>query len=82
MTTWDYRVIEFETAAAGEAEPHRWRAIHEVFYNDAGQPVAYGENPAIVLWEVAEGNNSPSSTLARMQMALSKPALRAEEFYK
>lgn len=80
MTTWDYRVIEFETVAEGEAEPHRWRAIHEVFYNDAGQPSAFSENPAIVLWDVTEDHNSPSSILKRMQWALNTPVLYARDF--
>ncbi|KMN50616.1 hypothetical protein VL04_14790 [Chromobacterium violaceum] len=80
MTTWDYRVIEFETAAAGEAEPHRWRAIHEVFYNNDGQPAGYGENPADVLWGVEEDDSSPANTLARMQAALTKPVLYASDF--
>ncbi|PRP71973.1 hypothetical protein BUE93_03505 [Chromobacterium amazonense] len=80
MATWDYRVIEFEAPAEGDAEPHHWRAIHEVFYDNDGQPAAFGENPAIVLWNVEEGDSSPANTLARMQAALAKPLLKPSDF--
>ncbi|QEL56737.1 hypothetical protein [Chromobacterium paludis] len=80
MTTWDYRVIEFEALAEGDAEPHCWRSIHEVFYSDAGQPTAYGESPAVVLWDTSEDSGSPANILARMQAALAKPLLKPSDF--
>lgn len=70
--TWNYRVIEF---VSGQ---DRWRAIHEVFYNDAGAPTSYGERAATVGWDAAEGNESAVRTLEGMRIAFTLPVLSSE----
>jgi hypothetical protein len=49
--TWNYRVIEFQTGD----ETHR--AIHEVYYDDAGKPNGYTANPASIWWYADEAVN-------------------------
>lgn len=71
--TWNYRVISFKQ---GEDS---WCAIHEVYY-EGGVPVAYAESPAVVLWDVEEGERVGHSCLDRMREALSKPFLTEEAF--
>lgn len=75
MKHWNYRVIEF--AADGD-EPVR-RELREVFYDDAGQPRAYGA-AAQVMWDTEEGPTTPYSILERMREALGKPVLDARDF--
>lgn len=72
MGSWNYRVIEFVTPDIDGSE-QSWRAIHEVHYDDNGNPVAYSENPAIVGWNTDEGLSTAFVILGRMQEALSKP---------
>lgn len=70
---WNYRVIEF---ADGE---ERWRAVHEVYYN-VDAPASYTTEPAIIRWDVGEGDGMALATLDRMRQALSKPVLDEAEF--
>jgi beta-glucanase (GH16 family) len=74
---WNYRVIEF-------VDPHDnepWQAIHEVYYDVAGLPNGYAENPAGVVSHDA-GNNKADLrwVLDRMREALSKPVLVQRDF--
>lgn len=75
MKHWNYRVIEF--AADGD-EPAR-RELREVYYDEAGQPHAYGV-AAQVMWDDEEDPATPYSILERMREALSKPVLDARDF--
>lgn len=75
MAYWNYRVIVFDEPGGGE-----YRAIHEVHYDDGGQPYAYSENPAVVLWQASEGRATPHKILAMIGDALTKPALHAADF--
>jgi hypothetical protein len=74
--TWNYRVIEFQSGD----EIHR--AIHEVYYDEAGKPNGYTENPASVFWNADEDGDAPNRILERMQEALKKPVLTEKDFKK
>lgn len=69
--TWNHRVIEHE------ADGEKWRAIHEVYYDDAGAPWAYTANPVGVTWNE---DDDPLVTLDRMRKALDAPVLRESDF--
>jgi hypothetical protein len=71
--TWNYRVMRFKH---GEES---WQAVHEVYY-EAGIPVGYSGEPAVILWGEEEDSCTPFSILDRMKEALLKPALTEEEF--
>jgi hypothetical protein len=71
---WNYRVIEFV-----EANDNPFRQIHEVHYNEAGKPVSYGEDPAVVMWDVAE-ESAGEKILMLMLVALEKPVLVETDF--
>lgn len=73
---WNYRVIEF-------VDPHEgpWTAIHEVYYDEAGKPNGYAEQPAQVLSFDDGGNQRELAwVLDRMRDALAKPVLRESDF--
>ena len=72
--TWNYRVIEFQSGD----EIHR--AIHEVYYDEAGKPNGYTENPASVFWNADEDPGAASKILEKMQVALTKPVLTEKDF--
>lgn len=72
--TWNYRVIEFQFGD----ETHR--AIHEVYYDEAGNPNGYAENPASISWNADEDPGAASKILEKMQVALTKPVLTEKDF--
>lgn len=73
---WNYRVIEFVDPNDGP-----WTAIHEVYYDDAGKPNGYAEDPAQVVSFDDGGNvRELSWVLDRMRDALGKPVLRESDF--
>ncbi len=75
MSHWNYRVIEFNDGA----EP--WYAIHEVYYDDAGEPNGYSAKPAIVIGSNIDGDrDSLRWTLDRMHEALDQPVLHEADF--
>lgn len=74
MSHWNYRVIEF-VSQTGE----RWRAIHEVYYQD-GKPWLHTVNPATIGWDVEDGDNTPLETLEKMKRALTEPILTESDF--
>jgi hypothetical protein len=73
-STWNCRVIEFESPD-GSIQ----RAIHEVFYED-GKLMGYSENPACVLWDPDEENESPRVQIDHLEDALERPVLYESEF--
>lgn len=73
--SWNYRVIEFV-----EANDNPFRQIHEVHYNEDGKPISYGEDPAVVMWDVAD-ETTPHDILQMMAKALSRPVLVETDFY-
>jgi hypothetical protein len=76
--TWNYRVIEFVDPSD---EP--WRAIFEVYYDDAGNPNGYNEDPAEVVSSDAEGVEAGLGwVLDRMREALAKPILVEHDFHR
>lgn len=75
MKHWNYRVIEF----AADGDEPAWRELREVYYDDAGNPSAYGA-VAQVVWSVEEDSETPLSLLERMREALGKPVLEARDF--
>ena len=74
LMSWNYRVIEFDNAAP--EPPHR--EIREVYYNDQGQPCAYG-NVGQLVWSV-DDIDAPHTILENMRGALEKPILLAKDF--
>lgn len=74
MSHWNYRVIEF-VSQIGE----RWRAIHEVYYQD-GKPWLHTVNPATIGWDVEDGDSTPFETLEKMKRALTEPILTESDF--
>lgn len=81
MATWNYRVIEFVTPSSEGAPEERWRAIHEVHYDENGRPSSYTESPARVAWDVDDGDSAPLFILERMKRALAKPVLLERDFH-
>lgn len=75
MKNWNIRIVEFD---AGQGEP-AWRELREVFYDDAGQPSAYG-GLGHVTWDAGEDSQVPYTILERMRDALDKPVLYARDF--
>ena len=73
--TWNYRVIEFATGT-----DDAYQEIHEVYYDEADRPTAYGANPAIVSWDASEGADTPIRILEKMKIALGKPVLTEHDF--
>lgn len=71
--TWNYRVISFRH---GE---EAWCAIHEVYYDD-GVPTGHTVEPAVAIWDPAEGEDAGVRTLERMREALAKPVLTESDF--
>lgn len=76
---WNYRVIEFVEPGTEE----RWQAIHEVHYDETGQPTSYAENPAPVMTH-DDGNCKADLgwVLDKMREALSKPVLIERDFWR
>jgi hypothetical protein len=74
--TCNYRVIEFQTSD----EKHR--AIHDVYYDDAGKPNGYTANPVSVWWYADEDAVAPARILERMREALTKPVLTEKDFWE
>lgn len=71
---WNYRVIEFV-----EATGDPFRQVHEVYYNEEGEPESYGESPAAVVWGVEE-EGAGHDVLQMMAQALDKPVLVEADF--
>jgi hypothetical protein len=75
---WNYRVMEFP----GD-EGHTLLGIHEVYYNEAGEPRAYSKEPVPVVWE---GSNTPddmnggNDIINTMLEAINKPILKPSDF--
>ena len=75
MKNWNYRIVEFD---GGQGEP-AWRELREVFYDDSGQPSAYGAVGQVV-WDAEDDVQVPNAILERMRAALDKPILHARDF--
>jgi hypothetical protein len=71
---WNYRAI-----ATSSPESNRMTSIHDVHY-EYGQPIAYSENPAVILWDEADGLIGAFRCIERMKEALLKPILNAADF--
>jgi hypothetical protein len=69
--SWNYRVMR-----RVDPDGTDWFAIHEVYYDAAGNPDGYTENPVDVSGDSLEGL---SWVLDRMREALNKPILDEEE---
>ena len=67
---WNYRVIEFDG----------YKAIHEVYYSDSSDLLAYSETAAVVSWDVDEGTQVPLAMLKKMLESLDKPVLTESDF--
>jgi hypothetical protein len=72
--SWNYRVMEFP----GDDGPIR--GIHEVYYDEKGEPWLYAVEASAVVWAVEDGDESPIELLEHMKEALSKPILRPSDF--
>lgn len=66
---WDYRVIQ-----------HTDRySIHEVYYNDQGEPVGFSPDPA---WSVGTTVEELSHCLIHQMGALTKPIIASEQLQR
>lgn len=73
--SWNYRVMEHQ------AEGGAYRAIHEVYYDEAGKPTSYTADVG-VMWMVSDGDEEGLGTLDKMRRAFTMPVLRPEDFEK
>jgi len=64
--SWNYRVIRRSSGA------EEWYAIYEVYYDDAGRPIACTESPSRPFGETPE---ELAADLQHFTEALEKPAL-------
>ncbi len=69
MSTWNYRVIEEDGVFV----------IHEVYYDDAGQPEYFTAEPVHPMGETLE---ELRGDLAYFQRALDLPVLKIEELQR
>ena len=77
--SWNYRVMEW-----GEEGQEKWRTIHEVFYDEQGNPIMYSDTPEFA---IATQNDDGTwedlgTVLDMMRSALVKPILTAASFVK
>lgn len=56
--TWNYRVVRYRERGAGYG-------LHEVYYNDNGEPVTMGAAPAIFCADAEEGPDAIATMLTR-----------------
>src|ERR1051326_8015463 len=45
--TWNYRIFRHREKATGLVSAHTWYGLHEVFYNDEGEPETYALPPEV-----------------------------------
>lgn len=69
---WNHRVIEAE-----DVDGKKFYGIHEVYYDNDGNPMAYTEDAVGIVWE--EGDN-PVQVLEWMANCLNKPVLKKSDF--
>ena len=69
--SWNYRIIE------SKEDGEIIRQIHEVFYDDDGNPEMHGINPAIIIWNEDEEGGA---ILEMMNKAFDLPVLTEEDF--
>jgi hypothetical protein len=75
--TWNYRVLQFVDPATEEL----WQAIHEVHYDESGDPASYSEDPAVVMSHDASNARADLGwVLDKMREALLKPVLVERDF--
>ena len=72
--TWNYRILEHK-----DLDGSSWFAIHEVYYDDKGNPVACTEGPCSAHGEDTE---TLTTDMSYMMEALKKPALLYSDFVK
>jgi len=91
---WNYRVIFHPSTIIKQDEGFNlevlpYFAIHEVYYNKAGEPSAYVINPEVISEEIEDVNdqmshsqsfNSLESILKMMLESLKKGVLRDKDF--
>jgi hypothetical protein len=81
MTTWNYRVMDIRHND-GSGGVETIRAIHEVYYNEHGEPISYTLNPVQVLTVLeTDSPNALMETLDKMREALSKPVMTPVDFH-
>ena len=74
MGHWNYRVIRHQPAAALGLVSY---AIHEVHYDNVGNPIAVTENPVKL---IADSSADLAADLKLMQEATGKPTLDYNSF--
>ena len=79
MSHWNYRVVKTKRVCGPRREEEICYGIHEVFYNDKGDPVSCTEHPVGIVSESAEHFEW---IFKLMNKALEKPILDKEEFAK
>ncbi len=74
--SWNYRVVEFADPVTGES----WYAIHEVYYNEHGEPKSYADEPAVIASKGLNWADSIRLALKNMGTSVTKPTLREIDF--
>ena len=72
--SWNYRMIEHKNLDGSS-----WFAIHEVYYDDNGNPKYCSEGPCSAHGEDIE---TLTTDMSYMMQALKKPTLRYNDFSK
>ena len=72
MSTWNYRMIEHKNADGSS-----WFAIHEVYYEENGNPIGCTEGPCSAHGEDTE---ALITDMQYMMLALNKPVLLYSDF--
>lgn len=72
--TWNHRVIRNRSEGGEE-----WLALHEVYYNESGEPDMVTQEPIVV---IGQDLRELRQTLKRMIKALENPILDYESFPK
>jgi len=78
--SWNYRIVKQTFPPSGpDGEIHEDYAIHEVYYDDDGNPESLSAEPA-----KAVGNdlNDLRNEFENMSAALSQPVLNYEDFFE
>ena len=79
MTGWNYRILMHEHSESGRKLDNPYYAIHEVFYDQAGNPKGCTANPVTV---GSEDIGELTGALSDMIMATERPVLSYEKFLK
>ena len=65
--TWNYRIVKYH-------DPNQGYGLHEVYYDQQGEPVTIGAAPAIFVTDMEDG---PEGIVTNLKKALNDAQTRA-----